>query len=357
MTRRYFHHTMSRRSCRFFSFVLFGYVFQYSCLSFGYCLGVWLHQTMGLLPIAFLRSLSVGVQLYIDDSPVTSYLGSSTQRGVRQAVFLTIVIKSLYFGYTMSRKKCDLHGDVQTSFEALGLICDRRKEAFLVPEGKFMKAVLLGLGILELLETQGSYVPRQVARFVGLMLYLGMSIVGVRLRLNALYFELCGMELQGHSLTRMRHSWWRQSPNTQKRARKEVLSAMVEDVQVLLLRLQENTVRRWRRVGRAPLVEVSVDSTLWQYGGTIRRVPKVGQTAWLDGRVVGDVQSVWGGSFGDYVGGADVAGLNTASAKFSIPLPSFLKSSRRGLHQTQAPKKGGEKRKEKKRKKKVDARG
>ena len=47
----------------------------------------------------------------------------------------------------------------------------------------------------------------------------------------------------------------------------------------------------------------------------------------------------------------------TASAKFSIPLPSFLKSSRRGLHQTQAPKKGGEKRKEKKRKTKVDARG
>lgn len=268
---------------------------------------------MGMLPVGFLRTLSVGLQLYIDDSPVLGLRGESSLRSVRQAVYVIVIMKSEYFGYHMSRKKCALWEPIGTTFLALGLLCDRAVEAFRVPAEKRAKFCAMGRALVTELRDSGRYVPMELARFTGLAMFLSLSILGTRMRLNSLYHELAGMPLASECgrARVQRQGWWRSFPTGLKRARGEVVAGMIEDIEVLMLRVREDRVVLWRRPGKGALVEVSVDSTRWQFGFTVRKVSKDAEDPVLDGRSVGAVLMTEGGTFATRVAGMDLATLNT----------------------------------------------
>ena len=339
----YHHHMMSERSRRYLAFDLFGYTFQWRCLPFGYQLGTYVHQFYGNIATGFLRSVGLSLSQYIDDHPVTGLHGRGDLVSVNQAVFALLMVKGRCFGYHFSQKKCALEEEPRMQFEALGLEPDRGGEVTRVPVKKQEKFAAMGNALLVGLRLPiPSYIPRLLAQFIGLAMYLAVALRGVRVRLSSLYAGLTGRDLhfdrQLHT-----HGWWRDDTRYSRslraidRARQHLwtafycskrarlVDAMIADICALMTSVAGNACKLWRLVGvHGPVVVCSIDSTLWQWGMKVRKLSHGGGCGRALSDLVGDVVAVAGGSFPDLFSGVDLRRLATGCMELCGVLMTLL---------------------------------
>ena len=279
---------------------------------------------------------------YIDDHPVVGLHGDGSLAAVDRAVYVVLAVKGGYFGYHFSKKKCALHLPPQSQFAALGLEPNRALEMTIVPLAKQEKVARMGAELLLGLRLAvPTYIPRLLARFLGLVMYLSVALKGVRACMSSLYSGLTGRDLH-FDRNLVRHGWWRDESKFPMRARivgnklhtwshwfgrerQPLVNAMIADIVSLMTSVAANAGKLWRLLGvHGPAVVCSVDSTLWQWGMKIRRVVHESKCGRALADLTGDVVAVAGGSFPGLFLGITLEGLATGSMELCGLLMTLL---------------------------------
>ena len=158
---------------------------------------------------------------YIDDHGVTGFRMKSDPASVSTGVYVLMMIKAA-FGSWWSKEKCDLANGVSEVFQCLGLLCNRVRNCFNIPEGKRqvviaqgkeIRAGLCGMrsapaglekcgcGIAscqhDITYSKSWYVPSELASFCGRVGSMGKAIRRLRSHQNCLFELLCDRQLLG----------------------------------------------------------------------------------------------------------------------------------------------------------------
>jgi hypothetical protein len=197
----YSNHHVSDESSRLLGFVLFGYVFEYLTLPFGWKLGAFIHQRFGLLLTGYFRFHGARISQYIDDRNLVARRGFELCTVTFQRDMYIVLMLLLLFGYWTSKSKSNLIGNVR--WVTLGFVCDTVAQAFLVGSDEFgwrKRDIAVALGeqlAADARDNAGRISWPAAARFAGKSISFAAACPFVRFLLNCSYSVLHG-----------RHVWW-----------------------------------------------------------------------------------------------------------------------------------------------------
>ncbi|VDI64552.1 Hypothetical predicted protein, partial [Mytilus galloprovincialis] len=175
----YDHILLHPHSKMYFGLQFGGWFMVYNSIPFGFKASAFIYHTTGLVAMSYCRSLGVPGLLYIDDRLVPEWKGDSTDK----ADPYYLALKGLYIvcqvlvrlGYFLNLTKCVLTPTKCLKF--LGMLCDSRKMAFILPQEKKISFSELKEKIL----ANDEVALKTLQRFAGKCISFVLAIPGSRL--------------------------------------------------------------------------------------------------------------------------------------------------------------------------------
>ena len=272
----YSNHLVSESSSMLLGFCVLGYCFVYRTLPFGWKLGAFIHQRMGMILTGYMRFQGSRVTQYIDDRNLLARRGYELDQVDYQREVYKLLMLLLIFGYWASKAKSDLTG--RTAWVTLGFVCDTRLGAFLVGSEEFGykkrdTTIALGEAIVSGVQNaNGRICWLTAAKFAGKVMSMVAAIHYIRYLLNLNYAVLAGRKV-----------WWGETPEENKNVvpisvleGDDILldpgpgrDAYVREIKTILRILREGRVWPFLDSRHASICQLLTDATLDQGGGVI----------------------------------------------------------------------------------------